>query len=285
MSAVGYGRGGRVALVREEVLKLPAFLRRDLLVTVSYRVAFIADLGSLFTQALLFFYVGKLVDPASMPVLGDTRVTYLEFVAVGIALGVFVQLGLGRVSIAFRQEQLLGTLESMLLTPTALSTIQLGSVAFDLVYVPLRTFLFLGVMAGVFDFGLRTEGLLPTAVVLLAFIPFVWGLGVLSAAAILTFKRGAGLTGIAGTFLTLGSGAYFPLDVLPGWVSTTADLNAIAVALEAARDLLLGDAGWGDGLRAVVQLAPFSGGALLLGVAAFHAALRRERRRGTVGFY
>lgn len=285
MSTVGYGSRRRATLVREELVKLPAFLRRDLLVTLSYRVAFLADLGSLFTQALLFFYVGKLVDPATLPVIGGTRVTYLEFVAVGIAVGVFVQLGLGRVSVAFRQEQLMGTLESMLVTPTAVSTIQLGSVAFDLVYVPLRTLLFLGVMAGVFDFRLRPEGLLPTVVVLLAFIPFVWGLGVLSAAAILTFKRGAGLTGIAGTFLTLGSGAYFPLEVLPDWVGTTAELNPIAVALEGVRDLLLGSAGWADGVTVALRLVPFSALALLLGVAAFHAALRRERARGSLGFY
>lgn len=284
MSAVGYG-SGRAALVREELLKLPAFLRRDLLVTLSYRVAFLADIGSLLTQAILFFYVGKLVDPGALPVIGGTRVTYLEFVAVGIAVGVFVQLGLGRVSVAFRQEQLMGTLESMLVTPTAVSTIQLGSVAFDLVYVPLRTLVFLGVMAGVFDFGLRLEGVLPTVLVLLAFIPFVWGLGVLSAAAILTFKRGAGLTGIAGTFLTLGSGAYFPLEVLPDWVGSAAALNPIAVALDGARGLLLGNDGWTDGLVVALRLLPFSALALLLGVAAFHAALRRERARGSLGFY
>lgn len=276
---------GRVALVGEELVKLPAFLRRDLLVTISYRVAFVADLASLFTQALLFYYVGKLVDPATLPVVGDSRVTYLEFVAVGIAIGVFVQLGLGRVAIAFRQEQLMGTLESMLLTPTAVSTIQLGSVAFDLVYVPLRTMVFLGVMTAVFDLGLRPEGLLPTAVVILVFIPFVWGLGVLSAAAILTFKRGGALAGIGGTLLTLGSGAYFPLDVLPAWIVSAAAFNPIAIALDGSRDLLLGDAGWGDGLSVALELLPFSAASLALGILAFHAALRRERASGTLGFY
>ena len=43
---------------------------------------------------------------------------------------------------AFRNEQLMGTLEVLLMTPTTPATIQIGSVVYDLVYVPLRTGLF-----------------------------------------------------------------------------------------------------------------------------------------------
>ena len=39
---------------------------------------------------------------------------------------------------AIRNEQLVGTLDPMLATPTEVETIQLGSVMFDLVYVPVR---------------------------------------------------------------------------------------------------------------------------------------------------
>ena len=40
----------------------------------------------------------------------------------------------------------MGTLESLLVTPTAAATVQLGSAVFDLVYMPLRTAVFLGFM-------------------------------------------------------------------------------------------------------------------------------------------
>src|SRR5436309_4467631 len=133
----------RRTVLAGELAKLPAFLRRDVLVALSYRVAFVSDLLSLSTQAILFYFVGRMIDPTTIPSFGGSRATYLEFVAIGIALGVFVTIGLGRVAAALRTEQLTGTFEAILATPTAIGTIQLGSVIFDLVYVPIRTAVFL----------------------------------------------------------------------------------------------------------------------------------------------
>ncbi len=272
-------------LVLGEVAKLPAFLRRDLLVALSYRAVFVSDLLSLFTQALLFYFLGRMIDASSLPEFGGSRVEYLEFVSIGIALSAFVQLGLGRVSAAIRGEQLMGTLESMLTTPTSTTTIQLGSVVFDLVYIPVRTACFLGVMVAAFGIGIDAGGLLPAAVLLVAFIPFIWGLGVMGAAGIVTFKRGAGMTGIVGTLLGLASGAYFPLTLLPGWAQGTAEANPIAIALDGLRGLLLGGEGWGSIAGDLAILAPVSVVSLALGILAFRLALRRERRRGTIGLY
>jgi ABC-2 type transport system permease protein len=275
----------RGSLVLQEAAKLPAFLRRDLLVTLSYRAGFVADLLSLFTQALLFYFVGKMIEPEQLPSFGGTAVPYLEFVAIGIAVSVFVQLGLGTVATALRNEQLMGTLESMLSTPTSPSTIQLGSVVFDLVYVPLRTVVFLAVMVLAFGIDLDPGGVLPAVVVLLAFIPFVWGLGVLSAAAIVTFRRGGGITGLVGTLLALAAGAYFPLTLLPGWAQTLAEANPIALALDSLRGLLLGGDGWSSIAADVALLATASAVSLAVGLFAFRQALARERRRGSLGLY
>jgi ABC-2 type transport system permease protein len=269
----------------EEAAKLPAFLRRDLLVTLSYRVAFVADLMSLFTQALLFVFVGRMIEPDALPTFGGSSVEYLEFVTIGIAVSVFVQLGLGRVAAALRNEQLMGTLESMLSTPTSPATIQLGSVVFDLVYVPLRTAVFLVVMALAFGVDVHAAGLLPAVVLLLVFIPFVWGLGVLAAAGIVAFRRGNGLTGVVGTLLGLASGAYFPLALFPGWARAAAEANPIAIALDGLREVLLGGEGWASIATDVALLAPASAASLTIGMLAFRLALRRERRLGTIGFY
>ncbi len=114
-----------------------------------------------------------------------------------------------------QQEQFAGTLESLLMTPTSPATIQLGSVVYDLIYIPIRTAIFLVIIAFAFGLDFHASGLLPALVVLLVFIPFVWGLGVASAGATLTFRRGSGIVGLASTVLVLFSGAFYPLDVLP----------------------------------------------------------------------
>ena len=137
-----------------------------------------------------------------------------------MTLGGFVHLGLERVSAALRNEQLMGTLESLLTTPTSSQTIQVGSVLFDLIFIPLRMGLLLLMLALVFGLGLDIGGVPQALVLLVFFMPFVWGLGILAAAITLTFRRGAGIVGLATGALTLISGLYFPLALLPNWLET-----------------------------------------------------------------
>ena len=287
MSAVAATeRPSRMAVLASEARKLPAFVRRDFLVAWSYRVSFITDIVGLVSATVVFYFVGKMVDPGKVPSIAGTHVTYLEFAAIGMALGGFMHLGLERVSTALRGEQLMGTLESVLATRTAPTTIQVGSVLFDLIFIPIRMALLLTALAVTFGLGVRPEGVPKALLILVAFVPFVWGLGVVSAAITLTVRRGGGsLVNLSTLALTLGSGVYFPVALLPGWVSHTASGNPVALAIDGMRDALLANAGWGSIAPKAALLAPMAIVSLALGTAAFRFALNRERRRGTVAMY
>lgn len=285
MSTASAAREHRGLLVVGEIAKIPAFLRRDFLTALSYRVYFVSDVLGLLSQALLFYFISKMVDTGELPAYGGSATTYLEFVVIGVAVGVFVQFALTRVAAALRQEQLQGTLESMLATPTAPGTIQLGSVVFDLVYIPVRTIVFLVVMTVAFGLDFEASGVVPATLVLLAFIPFVWGLGVLGAAVILVVRRGGGVATIAGGLLALLSGAYFPVSLLPSWLQPLSDWNPIAVTLDGMRSSLLAGADWRATADDFAILLPFSLLALVIAMAAFRLALRHERARGTLGVY
>jgi len=283
MSAVPAPRRVRAQGVAAEFAKISAFLRRDFLQAWSYRMAFVTDAVGLALQTALFFYISKIVDPDVLPTFGGSRVSYLEYVVVGIAMTMLIALGIFRAAAAFRNEQLMGTLEVLLMTPTAPWTIQIGSIVYDLVYIPLRTGLFFVVVALATEVSFDGAGLLPAAVVLLAFLPFVWGIGIFYAALSLTFKQTGG--GIAITLLTFTSGAYFPLELFPDWLGAVADANPMAVAIDAMRESLLGTAGWSGVGSALLVLVPASLLTLGLGIGAFRLALRRERGRGTLGLY
>jgi ABC-type polysaccharide/polyol phosphate export permease len=272
-------------VIREEGRKVFAFLRRDFLTAFSYRLPFVADWLSLLLQTLIFAFIGKLIRPEALPTYRGLPIDYLEFVAVGITLSSFIAVGLSRLSTALRQEQVQGTLEVLLLTPTAWGTIQLGSAVYDVLYVPIRTAVFLGLTTLVFHASYEVSGLMPALAVLVAFIPCVWGFGVVSASATLTFRRGSGGIGILVTLATLGSGTYVPLAVLPSFAQRVAGYNPIAIAVSAMRDALLGGASFSEVAPAIAKLVPMSIGAMLLGAIAFRAALARERRNGTLGLY
>ena len=275
----------RLAAVREDLAKVAAFSRRDLLVLWSYRLSFFSDWFSLFGQIVVFYFIGQVVDPTAIPAFNGSAATYVEFVAVGLVFASFMQVSMARVSSVIRNEQLMGTLDSLLLTPTSPAMVQLGSVAFDLAYVPIRSLIFLGLVSALLNVHLSLSGILPAVTLLMIFVPFVWGLGVAGAAGVLTFRRGGAIMGLVGTVLSMSSGTYFPLEAMPRWLQPLADLNPLTTALRATREALLGGAGWSAVGPAAAVLLPAGAVSLGLGILAFRAALWRERRRGTLGLY
>lgn len=284
MIAPAQVRDERVTVLTE-ARKMAAFFRRDFLINWSYRLAFFSDWVNMIMQVALFYFVGRLVDPQRLPEFGGTQPSYTEFVIVGIAFASFLQIGLGRVVTVIRDEQLMGTLESLLMTPTSPVTIQLGAVAYEVVYVPIRMIIFFGLSSLILGAHFTFLGLAPVTLVLLVFIPLVWGLGMISAAGVVTFRRGLGVIGFGTLLLTATSSTYFPIEVLPGWLQAVARYNPITIALSASREALIGGAGWIDVLPDVLTLVPMTAAALAAGIFAFRWALRRERRRGTLGLY
>jgi ABC-2 type transport system permease protein len=268
-----------------EARKVPAFMRRDLLVMLSYRAAFAGDLFYIGVQAVMFGFVGQLIDASKLPTYGGASATYFDFVMIGVIITTICTVLLQRVAMAVRQEQMIGTLEALLVTPTSATTVQIGSVAFDLVFVPIRMALLLAAVAVTLGLGYEASGILPSLVLLAALVPFVWGLGLMTAAAIVTFRRGTGPLGVIMSVLGLASGAFFPLALLPGWIQSLAQANPVAIAMEDMREALIGGAGWAALGSEVIALVALSGAALGVGVLAFRAALAREHRRGTLGLY
>lgn len=268
-----------------ELAKLLAFVRRDVLVLLSYRFAFLTDIANLAFQSLTFYFVSLMVDPVAMPEYGQTRSSYMAFVGIGIALGAFMQIGLGRVVTAVRSEQVLGTLESLFMTPTRPLTLQIGLVVYDLLYVPIRTAIFLGIVMGAFGVRFDLGAVAPALAILFVFIPMVWGLGMLGAGAVLTFRRGSGIVGFVGAAVSVASGAYFPLDLLPEPLARLLEASPVAVAFDASRRTLIGGEGWGDVASALLYIGASAVVCLALGLWAVRAAIRRERRMGTLSHY
>lgn len=268
-----------------EVRKLAAFLRKDALIAWSYRKGVVSDIVSFLGEAALFYFLSLLVDPARMPQLGGTRADYMGFVAVGLTVAAFYQMGVAKMIGAVRNEQLMGTFEALLVTPTAPTTIQIGLVIYDLIRIPVRAGLFLVLADRVFGVNIYWTGLAQAMAITLVFLPFVWGVGAALAAVVVTFRQATAVIGFVNYALLLGSGTYFPMELLPSWLETTINLNPLALALNGARAALLGGAGWGTTLSLIVMILPLSILTWIAGTLGFRFALDRERRAGTLGLY
>ena len=257
-----------------------ALVERDLRLFVSYRLRFVGQaLAILFTTAL-FYYVSRLVQVERFDADG-----YFGFVVAGLVTLELLTATLATMPTAVRSELMAGTFERVVVSPLGPRASIVAMTVFPALLSLVVGALTLLTAATLFGLDLQwsTMPLVPFVAVLVAvsFVP----LALLVAAAVLVFKQAGSAATFLVTGLSLSSGAFFPADLLPGWVAWIADIQPLTPALELMRHVVLGtpaDGGvWPDVLRLlgfIVVLTPMA-------LVTLGTAVRVCRRRGTLTEY
>jgi len=260
-----------------------AFLRRDLLLQSSYRSAFVLNVIGIFFSVAIFYFLGQLVGPSILAKLGGPD--YFSFVLVGIAFYSYLGTALNSFSGSLRQAQLTGTLEPVLVTPVGIPTFLFGSAIYHFLYTSLTAVAYLAIAAIFFGFDLSHANGGAVLLTLLLTIFAFSGLGILSAAFTLVWKRGDPLAFLLGSASALLGGVYFPTNVLPAWLQAIASWIPLTYALSAMRRSLVDGVQLGGIAPDLWKLALFSAVLIPLSVAAFAAALAKARRDGSLAQY
>jgi ABC-2 type transport system permease protein len=260
--------------------KALAFLRRDYLIESSYPLAFITSNFNAFVVVSLFFFVGKLVNPAQAGLL-RFGADYFSFTFVGYVFYLYFDQALGSFSRAIQREQSTGSFEAMLATQTEPAFCVLMSSFYYLLYAGAQLLLLLGVGAA---FGVDFSGanLVSTLLVFLLSISAFASLGLISAASIIVLKKGDPLGWLLTTSNFLVGGAFFPIDVMPRWLQRLALFSPARYALEGMRLALLKGARVEQIGTQLLVLGAITAVAGPLSIASLLAALRKAQRDGSL---
>jgi ABC-2 type transport system permease protein len=264
---------------------LKAFLVRDFRQTLSYRFAFILDIASVFFNAATFYFVAKLFDSSTNANLEAYGGAYFPFVLIGIAFSTYQSVGLTSFSQSLRQEQYMGTMESVLASPIRISTFLTGSALWDFAYATGEVLFYFVVGFAVFGLTLPNANVLPAVVSLILTLTTFMGLGILAAAFILRFKRGNPVTWTIATASELLGGVYFPTTILPEWMKSISKWIPMSHSLESLRATLLAGAGFDVVGHHLIFLAVFTVIVWAVGIFAFRIALRQTQQDGSLGHY
>jgi ABC-2 type transport system permease protein len=262
-----------------------AFAARDFRQTLSYKFAFLLDLASVFFNAATFYFVARLFDASASPHLAEYGGAYFPFVLIGIAFATYQTTGLNSFAQSLRQEQYMGTLESILVTPVRIPTFLAGSCLWDFLYASGEVIFYFVLAFATFSLQLPQANIGAAVVSLVLTLTTFMGLGVLSAAFILRFKKGNPVAWVIATASELLGGVYFPTQILPDWLKSVADWIPMMHALTALRKSLLMNASIADIQKHLIFLAAFTVVVWPVGVFIFKWALKRSRDDGSLGHY
>ncbi len=266
--------------------KLLAFLVRDFQNEVSYRFGFFLQFGGAFLSALTWFVISQLVEPTSAAAAHLGGADYFSFVLVGLAFYLYLQSSLGAFASKIRQEQLTGTLEALLSTPTSVGAIIAYSSVWDFVVASFRVLVYLAIGAFL---GVRIAwtNAGPALLVLALTIVSFSSIGILSASMILYFKRGDPLNFLIVSTHTLLGGVLFPVELLARWpwVESLSRLLPLTYALRAVRRTLLAGAGLSEIRAEIGMLVLFAVLLMPASLLAFRLAMRKARQEGSLVQY
>lgn len=266
------------------LVRLLAFLKRDVRDALTYKFAFVYSLLGIFLSSATFFFVSRLVAPGT-PALKAYGGDYFAFAVVGLAfsslLGVF-QEGLPAV---IRNAQMSGTLEALLVTQTPIPTILMGSSLYSLAFTSVRTLVHLALAMAVFGMKLGHVNW-PGVVLVFGMTALCFlSVGILSASFILVYKMGNPLSWVFSSVSGLLGGVVFPISVLPVWLRWASYLVPVTYSLDGMRKSLLSSAGLSKILPDVAVLAAFNAILLPLSLVTFRLAVRKAKRDGTLTHY
>jgi len=265
-------------------MKVFIFLWRDWLIESGYRLSFFLRWFGVFFNVFVYYFLGRLVSTAAAPALALYGGDYFAFVLVGIALNGYFAIGLNTFASNLRQAQMTGTLEAMLMTPTRLSTLVIGSSLWDYVSTTINVLVYLA-MGAFLGADLSRGNLIAAVCVLVLSIITFSAVGILAASVILVTKRGDPVTWLFNALLTLLGGVYYPVEILPGFLQWLAHWLPVTYALHATRLALL----QGYSLSALAPdlaiLAAFAVVLVPLSLWSFRFAVNLAKREGSLAQY
>lgn len=267
-----------------------AFLVRDFQIEASYRLAFVLQFFGLFVSALLWFFFAGFVDGVSggsSTLRQQTgNLAFFPWVLGGITVSRFLDVSLSTYATQIRAEQSTGTLEAMLVTPARLWHLMLASSSWSFVFAGAQALLY--IVLGVLVFGVEIRlqspfwGVVAVVATIALTVMAFSGIGILSAAFVLYFKRGNPINFVISSASLLFGDVLVPARSLPSELSWVAKVIPISYATDAVRGALLR----GEGLREIapnlLALAAFASILLPLGLLGARYAVRRAKQEGSL---
>lgn len=267
------------------MIKILAFILRDLAIASTYKLSFFFRFFGIFFSILIFYFINRLFGEAASPHLEAYGGDYFSFVLIGLAFYGYMWVGLRSFSSIIRREQMLGTLEAMLVTPTNISVIVFSSSLWNFLSTSLGVIVYL--LVGKVLFGIEIGNVnLPAVIILLTLTILTFSsLGIISASFILAYKQGDPVTGLFTSVSSLFGGVFFPVTVLPAGLQNISYVLPITYSLRGVRLALL----QGYSLEALIPeisvLLIFTAIFLPLGIVSFNYAVKKAKTDGTLTHY
>jgi ABC-2 type transport system permease protein len=235
----------RFILFISELRKAAAFVRKDMKISISYKLQFIFQFLQVFFGIVVIYFIDRMLEQGGQTsILRQYGNDYFAFALVGLAINSFLRAGLVTITNDIRQIMNQGTLEAMCATPTRYSWLIQCCSLWQFVFETIRVACYFAVAMIVFGMKLDHANW-PLALLTMALTaPVFLMLGTISCSILVVVKKGDPANWAFSSLGAILAGTMFPVSVLPEWMQKISFCLPLTHSLEAARQSLLAGAGF-----------------------------------------
>jgi ABC-2 type transport system permease protein len=272
-----------------DVRAFNAILRREWTIFTRYPSWIIALLIWPLIFPMLYILTARALsgpDGSGLAVFMKTTgaTNYIGYIIIGTTVWMWQNIVLWDVGFALRQEQMRGTLESNWLSPTWRFAYLLGHTGPQI--ISMAMFVLITAVEFGLIFGVRLNGSgWMLALVMLAAIPSIYGLGFAFASLVITVKEANAFVFLIRGLVMIFCGITFPIAILPEWMQSVAKWMPQSYLIHAMRAAAFSNAGVNELLPDLIPLLVFGTFWLIVGYVAFIWMERRARQTGAIGQY
>jgi len=267
----------------DELRKIGVFIKRDFRIILTYRLAFSAMfLNTVFT---LFYFVffGSMFGGQTPSVLLPYGGSYISYILVGSVGWGFLWSVMGTTSISLRNEMMMGTLESVLLTVTRLSTIMIAYMLFGC-FMGLITIAIL-LSVGFIAFDVAIMGNAYAVLIMFLSTLMMAGFGMIFGGLTIWMKNIGSTVPLIQNIALFFSGVFFPIAVLPEILQPLARFIPFYYSIEGLRISLRPDASVGEIYHFILILAILSIIFITIGLFILKKGIIKAKKDGSLAFY
>lgn len=266
------------------IKKAVAFIKRDFLIMISYKLHFLLQMGSIFSHLIIFYFISKLLDKSPSAYLQEFGGNYFPFVLIGIAFSGFLTAALHSFANNIRREQMMGTLEAMISTPTKLWNIIICSSLWNFIFASISVVVYL-LFGGLLGVDFSSSNFFGAFIVLILTVIVFSSIGIIASSFIMVFKRGNPVASLISMVSSVLGGVYFPIKVFPESIQFFSRLIPLTYSLRSIRLALIKGYPISYFYNDILILLLFIVILLPLGLLCFRFAVRKAKIDGSLLYY
>jgi len=269
----------------DELRKIPVFIIRDFRILFTYKIAFSTSFLNIIFNLFYFVIFGSMFGSNEINHLIPYGGNFISYLLIGSIGWGFIWSVMSSTSSSLLNEMYMGTLESLLTTPTKMLTIIFSYSIYGSIWGLLSLLILMTVGFFVFGIGVFATASISTIIIFLLSLTMMMGFGMIFGGLTLMVKRIGASVSLVQNISMIFCGVYFPISVLPAYFQPIAKFIPFYYPIEGLRISLLPESQFGDILYYILMLIFLSIISILVGLFILHKGLMKAKKEGSLTYY